>query len=201
MLKTVELTPKRMTSSGLPCTAPTKEMSALLSALVPVMKWAASREQAVVPVMGSVPREVLNNWKAICRRAHRILQLISKGQCVAEHQELLRTVMEAPESAPMTITDLVRLSDKIKMLSRRQLAHEEKKRHQDWTEWIERDLDHITRDGAPINQRGQVHADCPDPERGRHLDWQCARNGPPDTPEMGPDNEAACGSNAAGAGN
>ena len=34
MLKTVELTPKRMTSSGLPCTAPTKEMSALLSALV-----------------------------------------------------------------------------------------------------------------------------------------------------------------------
>ena len=137
MLKTVELTPKRMTSSGLPCTAPTKEMSALLSALVPVMKWAASREQAVVPVMGPVPREVLNNWKAIRRRAHRILQLISKGQCVAEHQELLRTVMEAPESAPMTITDLVRLGDKIKMLSRRQLAQEEKKRHQDWREWIE----------------------------------------------------------------
>ena len=137
MLKTVELTPKRMTSSGLPCTAPTKEMSALLSALVPVMKWAASREQAVVPVMGPVPREVLNNWKAIRRRAHRILQLIPKGQCVAEHQELLRTVMEAPESAPMTITDLVRLSDKIKMLSRRQLAHEEKKGHQDWRPWIE----------------------------------------------------------------
>ena len=137
MLKTVELTPKRMTSSGLPCTAPTKEMSALLSALVPVMKWAAGREQAVVPVVGPIPREVLNNWKAICRRAQRILQLIFKGQCVAEHQELLRTVMEAPESAPMTITDLVRLNDKIKMLSRRQLAQEEKKRHQDWREWIE----------------------------------------------------------------
>ena len=91
----------------------------------------------MVPVMGPVPREVRNNWKAIRTRAHRILQLISKGQCVAEHQELLRTVMEAPESAPMTITDLVRLNDKIKMLSRRQLAHEEKKRHQDWREWIE----------------------------------------------------------------
>ena len=65
MLKKVELTPKRMTPSGLPCTAPTKEMSALQSALVPVMKWVASREQAAVPVMGPIPREVLSNWKAI----------------------------------------------------------------------------------------------------------------------------------------
>ena len=137
MLKTVELTPKRMTPSGLPCTAPNKEMSALLSALVPVMKWVASREQAAVPIMGPVPREVLSNWKAMRRRAHRILQLISKGQCVAEHQELLRMVTEASENAPMTITDLVRLNDKIKVLSRRQLAQEEKKRHQDWREWIE----------------------------------------------------------------
>ena len=46
-------------------------------------------------------------------------------------------VTEAPENAPMTITDLVRLNDKIKMLSRRQLAQEEKKRHQDWREWIQ----------------------------------------------------------------
>ena len=67
---------------------------------MPVMKWVASREQAAVPVMGPIPREVLSNWKAIRRRAHRILQLISKGQCGAEHQELLRKVTEAPESNP-----------------------------------------------------------------------------------------------------
>ena len=37
----------------------------------------------------------------------------------------------------MTITDLVPLNDKIKMLSRRQPAQEEKKRHPDWKDFIE----------------------------------------------------------------
>ena len=49
MLKTVELAPKRMTPLRLPCTALTKEMSAPLSALVPVMRWVARKETSSDP--------------------------------------------------------------------------------------------------------------------------------------------------------